>query len=239
MKLILFDIDGTLIDSGEAGSRSLNLAFEEVFSIPHAFKDISMAGKTDIQIMKEALRRHGINHKNGNIEILCESYIRHLRIQIENPFRHLKPFIKETLSILSSEQDNCLGLLTGNIKEGAMIKLSPFGIAEYFSLTPENQFICGRPLLGAFGDDDEDRNRLLPVALERFRKVYKRDIDIKDCIVIGDTPRDVECAKVHGAMSIAVATGPYTYESLLLTEADIVLRDLSEMLLNPHSLLNI
>lgn len=219
MKLILFDIDGTLIDSGEAGTRALNLAFQEVFSIPDAFRGISMAGKTDIQIMKEALKRHGLDSENGNIEILCRKYIKHLKYQIENPRRHLKPFIREALTALVGKEDFSIGLLTGNIKEGARIKLSPFGISHYFSV-------------GAYGDDDEDRNRLLPVAVERFKKVHKKGVDYRDCIVIGDTPRDVECAKVHGAIAIAVATGPYPYETLLNSGADMVLRDMSGLVLS-------
>lgn len=217
MKLILFDIDGTLIDSGEAGTRALNLAFEELFSIHNVFNGISMAGKTDIQIMKEALRIHGLNHQDGSIETLCLCYLKYLSLQINNPARHLKPFIHKTLNLLSKTKDITLGLLTGNIKEGAKIKLSPFGIDRYFSI-------------GAFGDDDENRNRLLPVAVERFRELYKEDIDYRDCIIIGDTPRDVECAKVHGAIAVAVATGHYPYESLLETDADIVLRDISGLM---------
>lgn len=225
MKLILFDIDGTLIDSGEAGTRALNLAFEEVFSIPDAFKGISMAGKTDIQIMREALRIHGLDSENGNIETLCKGYLRHLKKEIENPRRHLKPYAGEVLKDLSGKEDFVLGLLTGNIREGARIKLGPFGIHQYFTL-------------GAFGDDDEDRNRLLPVAVKRFREVYKKDINYKDCIVIGDTPRDVECAKVHGAIAIAVATGPYSYETLLNSGADLVFSDMSELLINGYQALH-
>lgn len=216
MTFVLFDIDGTLLDSGEAGTRSLNLAFEELFSIPDAFQGISMAGKTDIQILREGLSRHGLGSENGNIGRLSELYIRHLLVQIENPRRQLKPSIMESLDALSAREGVYLGLLTGNIEAGARIKLSPFGLNRYFPL-------------GAFGDDHEDRNRLLPIAVERFRGMYGPGLGYGDCIVIGDTPRDVECAKVHGARAVAVATGPYSYESLAQSGADTVLQDLSSL----------
>lgn len=215
MKLVLFDIDGTLIDSGEAGSRSLNLAFEERFSVRNVFEGILMAGKTDVQIMKEGLRKHGLNSEDGNIGLLCESYIRHLQREIENPERRLKPGIKEMLSLLSGEDNVSLGLLTGNLEAGARIKLNPFGLNSYFPS-------------GAFGNDDEDRNKLLPIAVERFSSLQNREISYGDCIVIGDTPRDVECARIYGAYAVAVATGPYPYELLLTSGADMVLRDMSE-----------
>lgn len=216
MKLILFDIDGTLMDSGEAGTRSMNLAFEELFSVPHAFRGIKMAGKTDIQIMKEGLGKHGLDSENGEVDKLCEAYVKHLRGQIENPRKHLKPGIRECLSTLGSRDGVSLGLLTGNIEAGARIKLDVFSLNSYFPL-------------GAFGNDNEDRNKLLPVAVERFSRLYEKEIDYKDCIVIGDTPRDVECAKIHEAYAIAVATGPYLYESLVQSGADIVLRTISEI----------
>ena len=81
--------------------------------------------------------------------------------------------------------------------------------------------------MGAFGDDNEDRNELLPVAVEKFRKLANVDLRYSDCVVVGDTPMDVQCSKPLGATSIAVATGPYSYESLLQTGADFVLRDLT------------
>lgn len=216
MKLVLFDIDGTLIDSGGAGTRSLNYAFEEVFSIHDAFKGISMAGKTDIQILKEGLGRHGLDAENGNAGLLCERYIAYLRTEIGNPGKHLKPGIAESLGLLAGRKDVSLGLLTGNIEPGARIKLDPFRLNVYFPL-------------GAFGNDHEDRNKLLPIAVERFSLRHQREIPYNDCVVIGDTPRDVECAKIYGAYSVAVATGPYSYASLLGSGADMVLRTMSEM----------
>ncbi|MGD0884471.1 MAG: HAD family hydrolase [Thermodesulfovibrionales bacterium] len=216
MKLILFDIDGTLLDSGEAGAKSLNLAFEELFSIRDAFQAIHMAGKTDIQIMREGLIKHGLVSEDEDVGLLCKKYIKHLLKEIENPRRHVKPGVQECLEMLSDTDDMHLGLLTGNIETGARIKLSPFGLNSYFPF-------------GAFGNDDEDRNKLLPIAAQRFRYLYQKSIDYRDCCIIGDTPRDVECAKIHGARAIAVATGPYPYESLTQSGADLVLRDLTEM----------
>lgn len=216
MKLLLFDIDGTLMSSGGAGTMSMNLAFDEVFSIPHLFKGIRMAGKTDIQIMKEGLKKHNLDSGNGVIPSLCDSYIRHLQVEINNPKKHLYPGVTETLSAMSVMEDVCLGLLTGNLEAGARIKLGAFNLNRHFQL-------------GAFGSDDEDRNMLLPVAMDKFRSIYNKAIAFSDCIVIGDTPRDVECAKIHGAYSIAVATGPYTYESLAVSGADLVLGNMSYM----------
>lgn len=216
MKLVLFDIDGTLLDSGGAGTKSMDLAFEELFSVPNAFRGIPMAGKTDIQIMKEGLRKHGISSENGNVGLFTARYVEHLRREIENPRKHLKPGIVKALESLGLMKDVSLGLLTGNIEKGARVKLASFGLNGYFPF-------------GAFGDDDEDRNKLLPVAVERFRVLHKQDVEYRDCVVIGDTPRDVECAKIYGAYSVAVATGPYLYDSLLASGADMVLRNISEM----------
>ena len=82
--------------------------------------------------------------------------------------------------------------------------------------------------MGAFGDDDEDRNRLLPIALKKYKQATGMDLRYEDCVVIGDTPSDVRCAKPFGAISVAVSTGPYSYEALLETGADYVLKDLTQ-----------
>lgn len=214
MRLILFDIDGTLIDSGGAGTRSLNLAIEKVFSIKNAFNGISMAGKTDTLIIKEGLMKHGISTDRSTSAVL-EAYLQHLREEINNNRKHAKPGVCEILEKLSSMKNLGLGLLTGNLEPGARIKLEPFNLNKYFPT-------------GAFGSDDEDRNNLLPVAINRFEELFQRKIDIDDCIVVGDTPRDVECAHIYGAMCVGVATGPYPSEALIEAGADYVAEDLSE-----------
>lgn len=214
-KLVLFDIDGTLIDSGGAGTRSLDAAFQEVFSIRNGFAGIRMAGKTDIKIVKEGLAAHDIPFDNGIIPEFVANYVKNLKIEIGNDGKHIKPGIKEILEKLE-QRDGChLGLLTGNIEQGARVKLGAFDLNKFFPA-------------GAFGSDDEDRNRLLPIAVEKFTAVTGRTFLYNDCVVIGDTPRDVECSKPYGAVSIAVSTGPYGYESLRKTGAALVLNDLSD-----------
>jgi len=211
-KLVLFDIDETLITAGGAGTRSLDQAFHALFNIEGAFKDITMAGKTDIQIIKEGLGTHGFS-MDGNVKKMTEIYLRFLQNEINNPMKKIKPGVKEALDLLRT-MEMPLGLLTGNLEGGARIKLDSFSLNEYF-------------IDGAFGSDHEDRDELLPIAIEKFsRKGFS--FTPMECIVVGDTPRDVRCAKVHGARCIAVATGPYSKEDLLATDADIVLDSLIE-----------
>ncbi|GAQ94762.1 phosphoglycolate phosphatase, HAD superfamily [Thermodesulfovibrio aggregans] len=216
MKLILFDIDGTLISAGGAGTRSLNKAFEEVLGIKDAFKNFEMAGKTDVQIIKEGLILKGIEPSTHLINDLIGSYLKNLSIEINNNSKHLKPGVKEFIEFIHYELKYPMGLLTGNLEKGARIKLEPFGLNYFFPI-------------GAFGSDHEDRNQLLPIAVRRFFERFNNSIDFHQCVVIGDTPRDVACAKPYGAKVVAVATGPYSIEQLRTTDADIVVETLSEI----------
>ncbi|MBI4691016.1 MAG: HAD hydrolase-like protein [Nitrospirae bacterium] len=214
MRLVLFDVDGTLIDSGGAGVRSLALAFTDLFSIEDAFHGINMAGKTDLQIIKEGLAKHGIS-ADGNVKTITDTYLKHLGREIDNSRIHIKPGISDVLRELSFMKDIKLGLLTGNFEQGARIKLEPFNINRYFPT-------------GAFGSDDEDRDNLLPIAIRRFEELYKIKIKFYNCTVIGDTPRDIYCSKPYGAVSIGVATGPYSVDALRQAGADCVFDNLSD-----------
>ncbi|MBN2654853.1 MAG: HAD hydrolase-like protein [Nitrospirae bacterium] len=215
MKLLLFDIDGTLLDCGGAGSRSLQTSFAEMFGVHNAFEGISMSGKTDPQIIRESLTKHGIPH-DGLIPKLLQIYITNLKSEITKSDKKLMPGVAEALDAVTSRPDNFLsGILTGNIEAGAHIKLGAFGLNRYFAA-------------GAYGSDHEERNNLLPFAVERFKKTIGIKIEYKDCIIIGDTPRDVECAKLHGAKCIGVATGPYEYSELANAGADSVFKTLED-----------
>jgi phosphoglycolate phosphatase len=215
MKLLLFDIDGTILDSGGAGSRALDLAFLDMFAIEEAFKDIQMAGKTDMQIIRESLSFHGLPSDNGVVPRMLKLYGVHLEREIHNADKRLKPGVDELLNELKTMEDISLGLLTGNVESGARIKLGAFGLNDYFKF-------------GAFGSDHENRNMLLPVAVNRFRELSNTSVDFTDCVIIGDTPRDVECALPYGASAVAVATGPYSIDDLRSTRAGLVLSDLSD-----------
>ncbi|RMD57476.1 MAG: HAD family hydrolase, partial [Nitrospirae bacterium] len=127
--------------------------------------------------------------------------------------RHIKPGVLELLGILN-KRGIYTGLLTGNIEEGAWFKLKSFNISQYFTF-------------GGFSSDDEERDKLLPIALKKLYDKFKLNIQPEESLVIGDTPRDVTCAKPHGAKVLGVATGSYSCEELKSYGADWVLDDLS------------
>lgn len=215
MRFILFDIDGTIMDSGGAGTRAMDTAFLELFSVRNAFETISMAGKTDMQILREGFELHTIEHSNGVIPEFYRIYAGYLKENMKKAAGHIKPGIREALRELRAQKEFILGLLTGNIEEGARIKLDFYGLNDYFNI-------------GAFGNDDEDRDRLLPIAVDKLFKKSSLRVSFRDCVVIGDTPMDVSCSKPYGAFSVAVATGPYSAAALSEAGADVVLNDLSD-----------
>jgi phosphoglycolate phosphatase len=214
-RFILFDIDSTLIDSGGAGRDALNLALHEFTGVADGFKEIKFAGKTDPLIVREAFALLGIAIHDGVLEDFLKLYLRHLRRTIPNAKSAVKPGVTPLLEKLSVDDRVVLGLLTGNIQQGARLKLEPHLLNPYFAL-------------GAFGDDSEDRNQLLPVAVLRLSTEMGVSVRYSDCVVIGDTPKDVAAAQIHGAAGVAVATGPYPVEALRETNADLVVPDLSD-----------
>ena len=213
-KLVLFDIDGTLIDSGGAGRLALVRAFDQLFEKKDAFEQVNMAGKTDIQIIKEGLSAIGASNDDGKIPIILQKYLDSLVAEIQTASKSIKPGVNELLNYLTRQQDARIGLLTGNIEKGARIKLGALGLNEFFPF-------------GAFGSDHEDRNRLLPIAVDKLREHSGEETAYENCIVIGDTPRDVQCAKPYGAVTVAVATGRYGLQALKETKADYVFEDLT------------
>ena len=216
MKLLLFDIDGTLVVTDRAGFDAMTDAFEEVFSIKNAFSDISMMGKTDSSILQLAFIKHNVQADTKKLQKFSLCYQKHLEEKLQEPHRcaRIMPGIEELLEKLHSMKEFVLGLLTGNTKTGARLKLEKFSLWHYFRI-------------GAYGDDHSDRNQLVPIAQKRAREELQQSFSCEEIYVIGDTPRDIKCAKAGKAYSIAVATGGHCLEDLQKYKPDHCLSDLS------------
>lgn len=218
IKVVLFDIDGTLVLTGGAGVRGMVRAFEEVFSVRDAFNTIETPGRTDSWILTDALALHGIAADVPAHARFHDRYVEILRDELHRPGprKGVMPGVRELLDALQSRSDAYLALLTGNYEKAARLKLEYFDLWRYFK--------CG-----AFGDDASDRNQLLPKALETVRACGGPVAPSENVIVIGDTPLDVACAAAGGARSIAVATGSYSAEDLRSAGADVVFEDLGDL----------
>jgi phosphoglycolate phosphatase len=217
-RLVLFDIDGTLVMTGGAGIRAMNRACAELVGHAAALTDIPVAGRTDWIILDDVARKHGKALDAAVLDELRQGYLVHLREEIEAPGSGRKgvmPGIRALLEALQQRDDAPLGLLTGNFIEGARIKLGHFDLWDFFR--------CG-----AFGDDAADRNALVPIAMRRARELGIADVAARDVLVVGDTPHDIACALAVGATAVGVATGSYSVESLRDSGADVVFQDLSD-----------
>ena len=217
-KLVLFDIDGTLVLTGGAGIRAMNRAGKSVLGLANLLDGVPVAGRTDWIILHDALTNAGHDLDEDLFERMRAAHHEFLREEILQPGEGVKdvmPGIRELLSLLQSRPGVALGLLTGNFEEAARIKLGHFDLWDYFR--------CG-----AFGDDAADRNALVPFAVDRARACGLGAFDYADVVVIGDTPSDVACANAVGAVPVAVATGTYSVEVLRSTGAPFVLEDLSD-----------
>ncbi|HYB97370.1 MAG TPA: HAD family hydrolase [Vicinamibacterales bacterium] len=216
--LILFDIDGTLLLSGRAGLRAMTRAFQDTFGITNAFAGENFGGRTDSYLVSKALQNAGLPDTPEAHERFRKTYIPLLAEEIQHPgtgHKGLMPGARELLDALAEYEHLHLALLTGNYREAAEIKLQHFEIWDYFEW-------------GAFSDDAADRNELVPIARNRAETYDIPPAAIERVIVIGDTPHDIECARVAGAKCIAVATGGFTVEQLRAWGADEALPDLSD-----------
>jgi len=221
MLCILWDIDGTLMSSQGAGTKAMNDAFHACFGIPNAFEDVAMSGCTDPWIFRQGYERHRIAEPFPTaLSRFDGEYRKALPVRLASARITLKPGLPGVLEILSKRDDLGSGLLTGNFEHGAETKLKAAGIHQFFAT-------------GAYGSDDEDRNKLLPHALRRFRDLG-REFCAGRTVVIGDTTRDVACARAHGAKAVAVATGGHRIEELRACSPDLTLPSLA----NPEPLLN-
>jgi phosphoglycolate phosphatase-like HAD superfamily hydrolase len=220
MKLLLFDLDGTLMLSGGAGARAIDRAFAELYRIEGAFGEIVPDGKTDPLIFREIIANHGlaVADESAAFAELERVYARHLSDEMpRSDAARLMPGVHTLLERLQALDQVSLGLLTGNFEATARIKLAHFGLNRFFPF-------------GAFASDNGDRSRLVPIAVRRAENHLGRSIDLgRHVVVIGDTPRDVECALIHGATAIGIAASRYTADDLAAVGAHHVLPTLEDV----------
>ncbi len=198
--LVLYDIDGTLVDTGGAGMNALSEAAEQFFGAPAPALDL--AGSTDLGIVKNLLDHYGRSNSSIDINDFFDIYHDRLEANLASGrfpgFVH--PGVAEHIETFIN-QGAAIGLLTGNTSRGAAIKMKHFMLDHHFPF-------------GAYGDDFADRNLLGPVALNRASVLYSKNYNPQRTLVIGDTPKDIACAKAMGASCLAVATGQFSVESL-------------------------
>jgi phosphoglycolate phosphatase-like HAD superfamily hydrolase len=215
-RLLLFDIDGTLIDSRGAGIRSLKRVLERQFGLIDDLSGVEIAGNTDTGIVHQILRKQNIAVTEENTAAFLELYLQFLAGELPQRQGRLLPGVAELLSHLAARPQNVLALLTGNLRRGAQLKLVHYGIWDFFEF-------------GAFADDHHDRNYLGPFAQERARAAHSIDFAAANIDVIGDTPHDIACGKAIGARTIAVATGTFSCDQLSAHQPDFILADFSEV----------
>ena len=215
--VLLFDIDGTLVTTGGAGRRSMELAFLELHGRRDACDSFSMSGMTDRAIVRKALELIGVSPSPDAISAVIDSYLAHLAQEVprvqERDYR-LHPGMREAVDAALSRQGVAVGLGTGNVREGARIKLERVRIHDRFSF-------------GGFGCDHEDRVELIRHGAQRG--ATQLGVPLVECrvVVIGDTPKDVSAAKGIGATCIGVGTGNFTPAALLACGADYAFPDLT------------
>jgi phosphoglycolate phosphatase-like HAD superfamily hydrolase len=214
-RLLLFDIDGTLIISGGAGEGALKDAMLERFGITEDLVGITLAGATDALIAGLLLEKSDLPVTPENSATLLESYLQHLPKRMPNHPGRLLPGIIELLEALKGHEEFVLALLTGNLRRGAEIKLTHYGVWDYFEF-------------GAFADDHHDRNELGHFARSRAYDHRGVEFPPEQIYVIGDTPRDVECGRAIGAKTMAIATGIYPFATLEESKPDFVFEDLRD-----------
>jgi len=218
--LVLFDIDGTILLTAGAGRRALTAALAEEVADPGTFERVRFDGKTDPQIVRELLELAG--HAGADdavfIDTICRRYVHLLEDELRHPRTStvVMPGVPDLLDTLEQRAGVVLGLLTGNMMQGAALKLAAAGIAP------------ARFRVGAYGSDSAHRPDLPAIAARRAEPHFGREPRGREVVIIGDTPADVTCGRQIAARAIGVATGSYSVESLSTAGAHASFPDLTD-----------
>ena len=217
-KALLFDIDGTLLDSAGEGRICLKRALLDVYGCAGPIDSFEMAGKTDWQIVTDLMLAANLDPTviDARLTDAFKAYAQHVRMAAPNLKMRLLPGVRNLLMRLRDEPTFMLGLVTGNVREAVPYKLKAVGIDP-------DQF-----LFGAFGSEHRDRNTLPVLALDRINKALTISIPQRAVLIVGDTPLDIACARHNGVKVLCVATGNYDFETLSSYHPDYLLSDLKD-----------
>lgn len=211
--LLIWDIDGTLIDSKGCGRRAMDRTFMKLYNIEDGFKTVNMAGRLDWKIVKDALEINKVSQEN--IFDFLNNYGSILKEELKNDsLCKVLPGIEEIFQNTFEDKDIYHVIGTGNCEIGAKLKLSHLGLDKYFEI-------------GGFGDEDMERWELIGLIMDKAIDYYNVDFKKNDVYVIGDTPSDIECGKKLGINSVAVATGRHKYNELEKYNPDYIFQSLS------------
>ena len=217
---MLWDIDGTLVNTAGHGRAAFMEAYERVLGRPPELDDVPMAGRTDHAITLDLLERNGIGGAEDLLPRMFEELHEALLARREqmaaqgNP----QPGVRDALTALSARGDVLQTLLTGNIEPNAEVKLAVFGLHSLVDLR-----------IGGYGSDHGTRSELVGVARRKARELRGADVPLSETVVVGDTPLDVDAARAAGARAVAVATGPYSADELALAGPEAVLEDVCDI----------
>lgn len=219
-KLILFDLDGTLLWSDGAGRAAIHRALVDEMGTAGPIEGFPLAGKTDTAIARELLRaaNHPDAESDAHVKRVCDRYVELLAVELRSSRRKISVYagVHELLSILGAREDAVVGLLTGNVEQGAILKLRAAGIDPA-------QF-----RVAAYGSDAYSRDALPPIAVSRAVAVIGHAPRGRDVVIIGDTPADMTCGQGIGARAIGVATGPFEVAELEAAGGYAVFEDLAD-----------
>ncbi len=212
--LLVWDIDGTLINPNRSGRTAMDKAFHIAYGIENAFDGIRMSGRLDGVIVRDALKKHNI--PDTNIYSFYDTYCKTLETitSSENPIQ-LLPGVEEILSNSENLNKFYHVLGTGNLEKGARIKLNSHDLNKFFTT-------------GGFGDENLQRWEIISKAISEAEKCFDIEFKKENIYVIGDTPFDIESGKILGVKTIAVATGSHTFEELIKNKADFTFESLED-----------
>jgi phosphoglycolate phosphatase len=209
----LFDVDGTLLLTRGAGREAISLALRDQFGVEDDLRDVPFQGRTDTLILGDILERHGLAFVDGERARFWERVTAHMRALMDPPRGGLLPGVRELLGAVAAEPGWVSALLTGNVSAMARVKLEAFGVFRHFAW-------------GTFGEEGPDRNALARLAAARAAE--RHGVPAERCIVVGDTPHDIACARAAGARVVAVASGGSSHAELHAHAPDLLLDDLSD-----------